>query len=336
METSSGTLLILSGDDVQRALPMTEAIAAMRTAFLQLAAGAVQMPIRSHIGIAEHDGTALFMPSYASCLGYVGVKVVNVFGANPPGLPRIHALVCLFDSVTGVPRAVLDGTSLTALRTGAASGLATDLLARPNASTVAILGAGVQGRTQLEAVLAVRSIRHVRIYDRLPAAAQAFATEMNARFAVETQVVSTPRAAVTGADIVCVATTSLTPVFGDADISPGTHINAVGSYKPDVQEVPGETVRRAMVIVDQRESALAETGDLIIPIEQGLIAETDIHAELGEVLVGKAVGRTSHTCVTLFKSVGLAIQDLAAATFALERAEAQGLGVTVPMNRRDS
>lgn len=337
MDKSSRTLLILSGDDVQKALPMTEAIAAMRMAFSQLASGAVEMPIRSHIDVPEHDGTALFMPSYASSFRNFGVKVVNVFGANPPkGLPRIHALVCLFDSATGVPRAVLDGTSLTALRTGAASGLATDLLARPNASTVAILGAGVQGRTQLEAVLAVRSIRDVRIYDRLPVAAQAFVTEMNARFEVEIQVVSTPRAAVTGADIVCVATTSLTPAFDDADISPGTHINAVGSYKPDVQEVPGETVRRAMVIVDQRESALAETGDLIIPLKEGLIAEMDIHAELGEILIGKAAGRTSNTCVTLFKSVGLAIQDLAAATCALERAQAQGLGVTVPMNRRDS
>lgn len=332
MDEPSRTLLILAANDVQRALPMTEAIAAMRTAFTQLASGAAEMPVRSHIDVPEHDGTALFMPCYASCFRNLGVKVVNVFGANPAkGLPRIHALVCLFDSVTGVPRAVLDGTSLTALRTGAASGLATDLLARPNASTVAILGAGVQGRTQLEAMLAVRSIKSVRIYDRVPAAAQAFATEMSARWEIDIQVVSTPRAAVTGADIVCTATVSPTPVFDDSDIAAGTHINAVGSYKPDVQEIPAETVQRAMIIVDQRESALAETGDLIIPLKQGLIAETDLHAELGEILSGRTVGRTSDTLVTLFKSVGLAIQDLAAATCALERAEAKGLGVAVPL-----
>lgn len=332
MDKSSRTLLVLSGDDVQRALPMTEAIAAMRTAFSQLASGAVKMPIRSHIDVLEHDGTALFMPSYAPCFRNLGVKVVNVFGANPPrGLPRIQALVCLFDGATGAPRAILDGTSLTALRTGAASGLATDLLARSNASTVAILGAGVQGRTQLAAMLAVRPIDNVKVYDRLPAAAQAFATEMSARSEIDIQVVLTPRAAVTEADIVCAATVSPTPVFDDTDIAPGTHINAIGSYKPDVQEIPGETVQRARIIVDQRESALAETGDLIIPLKEGLIAETDIHAELGEILIGKAAGRTSDTLVTLFKSVGLAIQDLAAASCAVERAEAQNLGATVPI-----
>ena len=311
---------------------MTEAIEAMRTAFSQLASGTVNMPVRSQIDVPEHDGTALFMPSYAPCFRNLGVKVVNVFGANPSrGLPRIQALVCLFDSATGTPRAVLDGTSLTALRTGAASGLATDLLARSNASTVAILGAGVQGRTQLEAMLAVRPIDSVKVYDRLPAAAQAFATEMSAQSKVDIRVVSTPRAAVTDADIVCTATVSPTPVFDDTDIAAGTHINAVGSYKPDVQEIPGETVRRAKIIVDQRESALAETGDLIIPLRQGLIAETDIHAELGEILIGKVAGRTSDTLVTLFKSVGLAIQDLAVATLALERAEVQKLGVTIPI-----
>ena len=332
MGKPSGTLRILSRDDVQRALPMTEAIEAMRTAFSQLASGTVNMPVRSQIDVPEHDGTALFMPSYAPCFRNLGVKVVNVFGANPSrGLPRIQALVCLFDSATGTPRAVLDGTSLTALRTGAASGLATDLLARSNASTVAILGAGVQGRTQLEAMLAVRPIDSVKVYDRLPAAAQAFATEMSAQSKVDIRVVSTPRAAVTDADIVCTATVSPTPVFDDTDIAAGTHINAVGSYKPDVQEIPGETVRRAKIIVDQRESALAETGDLIIPLRQGLIAETDIHAELGEILIGKVAGRTSDTLVTLFKSVGLAIQDLAVATLALERAEVQKLGVTIPI-----
>ncbi len=332
MARQSRSLRILSGEDVKRALPMTDAIEAMRIAFFQLASGAVEMPIRSHINVPEHDGTALFMPSYARSFTNFGVKIVNVFGANPHrGLPSIQALMCLFDSATGTPRAILDGTSLTALRTGAASGLATDLLARPNASTVAILGAGVQGRTQLAAVLAVRPIESVRVYDPLPTAAQAFATEMHARLDIDIPVVSTPRAAVIEADIICAATVSPTPVFDDADISAGTHINAVGSYQPHVQEIPAETLRRAMIVVDQRESALAETGDLIIPLTQGLIAETDIHAELGEILIGDVVGRTNDTCVTLFKSVGLAIQDLAAAACALERAEAQGLGVTVPI-----
>jgi ornithine cyclodeaminase/alanine dehydrogenase-like protein (mu-crystallin family) len=311
---------------------MGEAIEAMRAAFSQLAYGSVNMPLRSHIDVAEHNGTALFMPSYARCFGNLGVKIVSVFGANAQrGLPRIQALVCLFDGPTGTPKAVLDGTSLTALRTGAASGVATDLLAKSSASTVAILGAGVQGRTQLEAMLAVRPVDSVRVYDPLPAAAQAFAVEMSARLETDIQVVSTPQDAITEADIVCAATVSPTPVFDDVDISPGAHINAVGSYKPNVQEIPAETMRRARIVVDQRESALSETGDLIVPLRQGLIAETDIHAELGEILIGKAVGRSSENLVTLFKSVGLAIQDLAAATYAVGRAEAQELGTVVPI-----
>lgn len=327
MNTPSRAVRILSADDVRRALPMAEAIEAMRTAFSQLASGGVRMPARSHIDIPEHDGTTLFMPSYAPCFDNIGVKVVNVFGANTQrGLPRIQALVCLFDDATGTPRAILDGTSLTALRTGAASGVATDLLARLNASVVAILGAGVQARTQLEAMVAVRPIRTVKVYDPLPEVGNAFALEMSTRLKAEIDVVPSTREAVTGADVVCAATVSRTPVFDDADIAPGTHINAIGSYKPDVQEIPAETICRSRIVVDHRESALAETGDLIIPLRQGLIAQADIDTELGEILIGKAVGRANDDAITLFKSVGVAIQDLAAAAYVVARAEAQQLG----------
>ena len=332
MHTQPRAIRVLSADDVRRALPMAEAIEAMRTAFSQLTSGAVRMPVRSHIDVPEYEGTALFMPSYAPCFGNIGVKVVNVFGANVQReLPRIQALVCLFDSTTGTPRAILDGTSLTALRTGAASGVATDLLARSDASRVAILGAGVQGRTQLEAVLAVRSIRTVKVYDPLPEAAGTFASEMGTHLKADIEVAASARAAVSEADIVCTATVSQTPVFADADIVAGTHINAVGCYKPQVQEIPAETVCRAQIVVDHRESALTETGDLIIPLEQGSITEADIHAELGEILAGKAVGRTSDEAVTLFKSVGVAVQDLAAAARALARAEAEQLGTVVTL-----
>lgn len=332
MENSTPGMRILSGQDVRKALPMTQAIEAMRTAFLQLASGDVQMPIRSHIDVAERDGTALFMPSYAQPFGNIGIKVVNVFGANvEKKLPRIQAVVCLFDAETGTPRAMLDGTSLTALRTGAASGLATDLLARPDASTVAILGAGVQGRTQLEAVSVVRPLRVVKVYDPLPEASEAFATEMGERLGIDIELTADARSAVRDAEIICAATVSTTPVFQDLDIAPGTHINAVGSYKPHVQEIPAETVCRAQIVVDHRESALAETGDLIIPVREGLIAETDIHAELAELVSGKAAGRSDAETVTLFKSVGVAIEDLAAASYALTRAEDEGLGTVIAM-----
>ena len=321
------TIRVLSSTDLRRALPMPAAIETMKEAFVELSAGRVTMPTRAHIDVPDHDGTALFMPSYGARFGRIGVKIVNVFGANGArGLPAIQGLVCLFDSETGTPLALLNGTHLTALRTGAASGAATDVLARADASTAAILGAGVQGRTQLEAVCAVRPIRKAWVYDVRPEAAEAFAEEMGAALGAEVTAVSSARQAVREADVICAATVSVRPVFADADLAPGTHINAIGSYQPHVQEIPAETMQRALVVVDHRASALTETGDLIIPIEQGLMQDSDVHAELGEIVAGQVPGRTSEDEITLFKSVGVAIQDLAAATRALEQAQATGLG----------
>lgn len=328
----TSTIRILSSEDIRQALPMKAAIETMKEAFAELDAGRVTMPTRTHIDVPDHAGTALFMPSYAARFGKIGVKIVNVFGANrAKGLPAIQGLVCLFDSETGTPLALLNGTYLTALRTGATSGAATDLLARAEASTAAILGAGVQGRTQLEAVCTVRAIRKAWVYDVRRGAAEAFADEMGTALDVEIVAASSARDAVQEADIVCTATLSTRPVFTDEDIAPGTHINAIGSYKPNVQEIPGTTVQKALLVVDHRESALAETGDLIIPIAQGLIKATDIHAELGEIVAGKATGRTSDGQVTLFKTVGVAVQDLAAAARAFEGAQATGLGTIVEM-----
>ena len=328
----SNKIRILSEEDIRRALPMKEAVAAMKEVFEAVSAGRVTMPTRTHIDIPAHNGTALFMPSYADCFGKIGLKVVNIFPANPKnGLPSIQGLVCLLDGQTGRPLAVLNGTFLTALRTGAASGAATDLLARPDAETVAILGAGVQGRTQLAAMGAVRPVKKVWIYDIVKETAVRFAREMGPVLAVEIVVAESSREALQYADIVCTATVSSTPVFDDADIAPGTHINAIGSYQPDVQEIPEQTVLRSLLIVDHRESVLQETGDLLIPMKKGHMLDTQIHAELGEILAGKVVGRTSDQEVTLFKSVGIAVQDLAAATRVFERAEIEGLGAMVPL-----
>lgn len=321
---------ILCEEDIRRALPMKEAVEAMKEAFKAVSAGQVKMPTRTHIDISTYSGTALFMPSYADCFGKISVKVVNVFPANPKrGLPSIQGIVCLLDGQTGSPLAILNGTFLTALRTGAASGAATDLLARPDADTVAIIGAGVQGRMQLEAMCAVRPIKKVWVYDIAKDVAVQFAKKMEAVLAVEIVVAESSREALQCADIVCTATVSSTPVFADEDIAPGTHINAIGSYKPHVQEIPEQTVLRSLLIVDHRESALQEAGDLLIPMKKGYMQQTHIHAELGEIVAGKVIGRTSDQEVTLFKSVGIAIQDLAAATRVLERAEIQGFGELV-------
>jgi ornithine cyclodeaminase/alanine dehydrogenase-like protein (mu-crystallin family) len=326
------TLLFLSAADVRRALPMKAAVEAMKSAFASLSAGKAVVPLRSHVEMPEHQGILLLMPCYLPSAKALSVKAITLFDGNPArGLPRIQALVTLYDGATGQPLAVMDGATVTALRTGAASGAATDLLARPEAATVAILGAGVQARTQLEGVCAVRPIRSARVFDARAGAAEAYAREMSAALGIEVVAAASAREAVGEADIVCAASTSRTPVFADADLKPGTHINAVGSYQPTVQEIPMETVLRARVVVDHRESALAETGDLIIPIQQGRYSADRIAAELGEIVSGKKTGRADDAEITFFKSVGVAIQDLVAASRILANARLLGLGTVVQL-----
>jgi len=325
-------LRFLSAADVVRALPMKDAVAAMRDAFRQLSASQAVMPPRTHIETAEPPGEALFMPSYIPGVRRMGVKIVTLFGGNAAqGLPRIQGLMVVLDAATGSPLAVMDGTSLTAIRTGAASGVATDLLARPDAAVAAVFGAGPQARTQLAGVCAVRPIRRARIFDVSAERARAIAREMAEELGIQVEAAASPSEALAGADVVCTATTASEPVFADRDVSPGTHINAVGSYKPTVREIPAETVRRARVVVDHLPAALAEAGDLIIPMEQGLIAKDHICAELGEIIAGLKKGRESPEQVTLFKSVGVAVQDMAAANRVLAAAERLNLGTDLTL-----
>jgi ornithine cyclodeaminase/alanine dehydrogenase-like protein (mu-crystallin family) len=272
------------------------------------------------------------MPAYLADDDQLGIKIVSVFNDNPArGLPLIHALVVVVDATTGRPQAAMDGTYLTALRTGATSGAATDLLARPDARSVAIFGAGVQGRTQLEAVCAVRRIQQAWVFDLHPEQAQAYAAEMSDRLELPVDAAESAAEALRHADIVCTATTSSAPVFADADLQPGIHINAVGAYTPQMQELPAATVARARVVIDHRSASLTEAGDLIIPIQQGLIHEYHIYAELGEIAAGLKPGRMSDDEVTLFKSVGVAVQDIAAAGRVLAAAERLDLGVEVAL-----
>ncbi len=326
------TLRFLAAADVRQALPMPEAIAAMRAAFRELSECLAVVPPRVNIAIPEHKGDVLFMPAYSPAARRLGLKVITLFEDNRAlGLPFIQALVMIFDAQTGSPIAIMDGTTLTALRTGGASGVATDLLARPDASRVAIFGAGIQARTQLEAVCAVRPIRTARIFDVDRVRAEAFAEEARTTLKISATAVATPAAALDGAEVVCTATTSTTPVFSDHELPPGAHINAVGSYKPYVREIPAATVVRATVVVDQTASAWEEAGDLIMPRKDGLITAHHIQAELGEIIAGRKQGRRDRDEVTLFKSVGLAIQDLVAADYALAKAEALQMGTCVPV-----
>lgn len=326
---------VLSGAEVRQSVTMTEAIQAVRDAYVQLSAGHAVVPLRTPVPVEKREGVTLFMPAYLSTSDALGAKIVSIFPGNPAqGLPLIHAVVIVVDAVTGCPVAMMDGTYLTALRTGAASGVSTDLLARTNSHVAAIFGAGVQARTQLEAICTVRAIEKVWVYDTVPDRAAAYVEEMKGRgrpVPQDISVAESPAEAVREADVVCTATTSTTPVFYDADLKPGVHVSGVGAYTPEMQEIPAETVQRAKVVVDSRVASLAEAGDLIIPLEQGLISEADIHGEIGELAAGRIPGRESDTEVTFFKSVGLAVQDVAVAELVLNRAAELGLGVEVAL-----
>ena len=318
-------LRVLSASQVRAALPMRTAIDTMAAVFGALSAGRVRMPPRGRL--PTNDGVTLVMPAQVAGSGDAVVKVVSVHEGNPHlGLPTINAVVVVLDAATGVPRAVLDGTELTAIRTGAAGGLAADILARGDASVAAVFGAGVQARRQIEALLAIRPITEVRLVARTGRSAQRLAAELATwRDAPEVRLGLDPEAAVSGADIVVTATSSVMPVFPGNALSPGTHVTAVGAYLPTVRELDDMTMRRAArVVVDSRAAAAEEAGDL-------LLAGVGPTAEIGEIVNGTAAGRGTEDEITVFKSVGVAAQDAAAATAVLAAAEQSALGTTVEL-----
>jgi alanine dehydrogenase len=323
---------ILSREDVRQAVSMAEAIEAVKVAYAQLSAGQATVPLRTPIDLPAHAGITLFMPAYLVSSDALGVKVVSVHDRNPEqGLPLIHALVLLIAPTTGQPLAAMEGGYLTALRTGAASGVATHYLARPDARIVACFGAGTQAETQLEAVCAVRDISRVWVVDPNRDKARQFCQKLAGRGRIPTdlRLADSSAQAVRDADIVVCATTSTTPVFYGQDLRPGTHVNAIGAYRPDMQEVDATTILRATVVVDQRQACLAEAGDLILPLKQGLITGDKIYAEIGEIVLGRKLARSDSQEITYFKSVGNAVQDVAVGQLALHKAEQLGLGVEV-------
>ena len=325
-------LRILSAADVSKALPMAEAIEGMKEAYSQLSAGKAIVPLRSRIDVPDTQGISLVMPAFLGASRDLAVKIVSVFPKNPQqNKPVISATVLVLDAETGQPLCVMEGGSLTAIRTGAASGAATDLLARKDVETAAIFGTGVQARTQLEAICTVRSLKEIRIHSLDDEEADRFAEDMAGHGPIPNaiEVVRKPADAIRGADIVCTATTSHTPVFNGSDIEAGTHINAIGAFTPEMQEVDSVTIRRSLVIVDFLEAVLEEAGDLLVPLGEGLIEQSHIRAELGEIINGTKSGRSSEEEITYFKSVGVAVQDAVAGRIALENALAKDLGTIV-------
>jgi ornithine cyclodeaminase/alanine dehydrogenase-like protein (mu-crystallin family) len=323
-------VLALSRADLRQLVTMPEAIELMKVAFRELSNGRAQSPLRTVIDVEHGSSAALLMPAFVPAEGALGLKVVSVFQANPSKqLPTIHALVCLVDHETGAPLAIMEGAYVTALRTGAVSGAATDLLARPDSRTLVVIGAGVQGVTQAAAVCAVRPIERIIAVDPSLEALERY-EESIARdwpdLSERLETTTSPSEAVKDADVICTATTSRRPVFQDSDVKPGTHINGVGAFTPEMQELPAETVSRATVVLDSTEAALAEAGDLIIPLNEGRVSRDHFSRELGHLVDGTATGRTSDDEITLFKSVGNAVQDVVVARKAVDRSRERGIG----------
>jgi alanine dehydrogenase len=327
-------MLILTADDVRKALPMREVIEVMKSAYASLSDGRAVVPLRTRLPVSPHEGLTLFMPAYVQTehSEALAIKIVSLFPGNPKrGIAYIQAAVLVLEADSGRALALLEGSSLTAIRTGAGSGAAIDILARHESHVLAIFGAGAQGRTQTEAASSVRAIETVWVYDASAEQSQKFAAEMAGRGPIpkDVRVAENPAQAVREADIICTATTSNVPVFADRDLKRGGHISAVGSYTPEMQEVPAETVQRARVVVDSISATLAETGDLVKPMQAGLFTEKHIYAELGEIVLGRKAGRQSEAETTYFKSVGVAVQDAMAAQWALKNAKEMGLGQEV-------
>jgi len=321
-------VLILTKMDLEKVLAMREVIEVVEGAFAQLAKGTVTMPLRTIIGVDKYKGFVLYMPAYLEGSDALAVKIVSLYEENLEkyGLPTIFATIQLNDPKTGMPLALMEGGYITAMRTGAASGVATKYLARGNSRAVGIIGTGVQARAQLWAVREARNVEKVFVYDAVAGRARGYAEEMSERLGVNIVPVSSAEKAVREADILITATTAKEPVLNSNWLQPGTHINAIGWMGRDARELDSNTVKGAKLVVDSKEAVLAESGDILIPIREGVITKDHLYAELGEIVIGRKAGRISDNEITLWKSVGLAIQDAATAKLAYQKAQEMNVG----------
>jgi alanine dehydrogenase len=321
--------LILNKSDVASVLSMKDCMDAMESAFSELANGTAVLPLRT--AIAPPDGLSLYMPAYLKNMQALACKVVTVYKNNPLkyNLPTTIGKVLLQDPLTGDIICIMNGGYLTAVRTGAASGVATRYLARKADGQVAgIFGAGVQAKMQLWAVAEARNLSRAIVYDISEGAAHAFITEMSKKLNLDITHTDSPDE-ILMADIICTATSSGTPLFDGNKVREGTHINGIGSHTPGARELDTAIVKRSKFVGDSREACFKEAGDIIIPVNAGEIPESHFYAELGEIITGKKEARTNDKEITIFKSNGLAIQDAATAKLVYEKAVAAGIGVTV-------
>jgi alanine dehydrogenase len=318
--------LLLTESDIRAALDMPALIDAMAGALDAFSAGRVTQPVRTVLEVGAEKNYFGVMPASIDDAAAVGAKLVTVYhGNHAKGLTSHLATIILLDHATGALSALLDGRYITEARTAAVSAVSTRLMARPDARSLAIIGSGVQAKSHLEAIRHVRSLDDVRVWSPTAANRRAFASAASAT-GITTRACETAGEAVRGADIVVLASASRTPVIDDGDIAPGTHICAVGACRPDQREMPTALVRRGRLVVDSRAAALKEAGEVLLPIAEGAIDAGHIAGELGDVAGGRLTGRQTPGDVTIFKSLGLAVEDVIAGELAVARAKAKGLG----------
>lgn len=324
-------VLTISQAEVKRLLPMPECVEAMREAFLALEAGSILQPLRS-VSKLPGGNVLAFMPSYDSAAGDFAAKAISVFpGNHGSGVDAHQGVVLLFEAERGSLVSIIDATAITGIRTAAVSAVATAALARPDAARLGLLGAGTQAKAHIDAMQAVRPISDVAVWSPFPDEAARFAERESERTGLPVRAAAEAEEAVCGRDIVCAATPAKEPILRGNWLSPGTHVNAIGACTAAARELDTEAVKRSRLYVDRMESALAEAGDVVIPLNEGAIGSDHILGELGALLAGKLQGRTEPADITLFKAVGLAMQDLAAARRVYRNAIAAGAGFAVSL-----
>ena len=320
-------MLILSEADVRALLPMADLIEAMERALTEFSGGRVQQPLRTVLEIGDRKAFFGVMPGFVPASGALGTKLVTVFGTNAAiGLPTHLATIVLLEPATGAPCALLDGRYITEARTAAVSAVSARLLSRPDSKTMAIIGSGVQATSHLEALSLVRDVSEVRVWSPTPEHRERFARDAQVASGVRVHAVRSARDAVAGADLIVLVSSSREPVVESAWVKDGAHVCAVGACRPDQREMDTALVARGRVFVDSRTGAFAEAGDIVLPIKEGAFDANHIAGELGEVAAGSREGRTSASDVTIFKSLGMAVEDVVAAQMAFERAAERGLG----------
>ncbi len=313
-------MLLLSDDDIARLLSMHEAIDAVEKAFGEFAKNSVKMPSRSTIMLDKYGGSVSLMPSYLVETNALATKIISIYPGNPEkGFPTTAAWIVVNDPETGMIEALLDGTYLTAVRTGAVTGVAARYLAPRDSRVAAIIGCGVQGQTQAWAVAEVCNLETIRLFDLSEGRMKRFTEEMGPKLGVDIIPAKSGAEAVSEADIVVTATTSMTPVIQREWLGDMVHISAIGSFYPDYRELDTEIIREAKVVVDSRVAVMEEAGDILIPIEEGAITKDHIYAELGDLVIGRKKGRIDDDTLTVFKSVGLAIQDSSVSNLVLKK-----------------